>query len=131
MKTTGADVEMAEVHGSVSKTLEQPSLSPRQGEIGGADLPPAADNEQQGTVAPAPTNVAGSIVSPMPATDEVAERLAPKMEAALAESSLLDDQRALAGAFLESFNALKARGEAAFFGMLSLMKVNSLFIRKR
>jgi hypothetical protein len=51
------------------------------------------------------------------------------MEAALAESSLSDDQRALAGAFLESFNALKARGAAAFFGMLSLMKVSLPFIR--
>jgi hypothetical protein len=46
------------------------------------------------------------------------------MKEALAESSLPDNQRALAGAFLESFRALETRGEAAFFGMLSMMKVS-------
>ena len=127
-KTAGADVEMAEAHASVSKTLEQPSLPPRQGKTRGADLLPAADNEQQGAAAPAPKKGAGSIVPPVPAAEEMAEKQAPQMEAALAESSLLDDQRALAGAFLESLNALKAKDEVAFFRMLSGMKVNLQFI---
>jgi hypothetical protein len=68
----------------------------------------------------------GSQVSPPPTFKEAMEGQAPKMEEALAGSSLSEDQRVLAGEFLGSLRSLEIRGEALFFGILSGMKVISI-----
>ena len=125
-KASGMVTEMAKAHASVSRALEEPSLPPRPEEIRGADPSPAADNEQRETAAPVSIEGAGSQVPHTPASEEAMEGQAPKMEEALAESSLSEGQRVLAGAFLEGLRSLEIRGEAAFFEMLSGMKVISI-----
>lgn len=114
---------MAEVNTSVAKTPEESILSPGQGKIGGADLPSPAAIGQQGTMTPSATGGVEDVVPPEPAPEQVAQGRQLKMEEALIGSSISNDQRALADAFLESLRIMESRGETAFFGMLSGFEV--------
>jgi hypothetical protein len=61
----------------------------------------------------------GDIVPPKPTLERAAQGWSNKMEEALVGSSITDDQRAIAGAFLESLRLMESRGETAFFRMMS------------
>jgi hypothetical protein len=71
---------------------------------------------------------AEDVVLPEPALEWVTQGWPNKMEEALNGSSIFEDQRAIAGASLESLRLLESRGETAFFGMLSGFEVRFIFV---
>ena len=75
-------------------------------------------------MAPSSAGGAEDLALFVPASKEASQGRPPKMEEALAGSSLPDSQRALAGTFLESLRVMESRGEVAFFKMLSGFKVS-------